>query len=357
MQTFIKYITRIVIFSGLYFLYSFYDPSLSSSFILPNTRDKIAYVSFIAFCILMWKLGALIYTVLDKKYLQKISLPKRTPLLILVFFFYGIFVSLSHSSIYYILDFIVFKQNYEWPGGIPFIMYEMNFGTFQFYLILIVIQGYIYYYRNLQEEKILNEQLKKENIQSKYEVLKNQIDPHFFFNSLSVLTTLVYKDADLSAEYVTQLSKMYRYMLDKDNNSLVELEKELKFLDSYIFLMNIRFKDRISFKIELSEASKTNSYIPPNTLQMLVENAIKHNKFSSENPLNISISEDENNFIITNNLDSKVNIGESSGIGLENIKLRYELLANKKIEINKDKDSFTVVLPKYNLSDYEGIDI
>lgn len=357
MKILLKYLFRIVAISALYHLNTFFDPSFETSFLLPGTREKVGFLGFNIYGLLIWRLGEIVFNAFEKRWFSKISPGKRTPYLVLLFFFYGIFVSLSFVASYYIVDFMFFYNGGEWPGGIPFFMVEFNLGVFQYYLMLMIPLGYQYYHRNLQKERILNEQLKKENIQSKYEVLKNQIDPHFFFNSLSVLTTLVYKDADESAEYVTQLSKLYRYMLDKNNSSLVELEKELKFLDSYIYLMKIRFKERLSFSINISDTTKTNSYIPPNTLQLLVENAIKHNKFSSEKPLNIEISESHENIRVSNNLDNRMQIAESSGIGLENIKLRYELLGGKHIQIQESPNQFIVTLPKFNITDYENIDI
>jgi LytS/YehU family sensor histidine kinase len=201
------------------------------------------------------------------------------------------------------------------------------------------------------------ERMNRENIQSKHLALNSQIDPHFFFNSLSVLSSLVYKDPDKSVEYINQLSKVYRNILDESNENIVPLENELKLLDSYIFLMKIRFGSNISFAIEISDKGRKNAYIPPNTLQLLVENAIKHNKCSSEEPLFISISEDQQCIHIKNNVNRRTLIDESSGIGLENIKHRFELLGGKKIVVNKHEHTFTVTLPKYNKGDYESINI
>ncbi len=194
-----------------------------------------------------------------------------------------------------------------------------------------------------------------ENVQSKYEVLKTQIDPHFFFNSLSVLTGLVYKDAKLAVKYIAQLSKVYRNVLDKNVESLVTIENELQLLESYIFLIKIRFGENISFNINLSSSSKTNVYIPPNTLQLLIENSIKHNKCSKEEPLLISISENESHIIVKNNLNTRNLNSENAGIGLENIRNRFKLLKGKKIVVNKIRDEFEVILPKYKLKDYASI--
>lgn len=197
------------------------------------------------------------------------------------------------------------------------------------------------------------EQMKNETIQSKHKALSRQIDPHFFFNSLSVLTSLIYKDADKSAEYVNQLSKVYRTILDKSDENLVLLDNELKLQDSYIYLMKIRFGDNISITIDITDESRKNTLIPPNTLQLLVENAIKHNKCSTKEPLFISISEDAKNIYIKNNINRRAQVDESSGIGLENIRNRFLLLKGKEIETSENDNTFTVKLPKYTWKDFE----
>lgn len=197
----------------------------------------------------------------------------------------------------------------------------------------------------------------QESIRFKYEALKTQIDPHFFFNSLSVLSGLIYKDVKLAAKYVSQLSKVYRNVLDKNVESLVTLANELQLLESYMFLINIRFGDNITIKIDLSAKSREGTFIPPNTLQLLMENAIKHNKCSKEEPLIITIAENESSIIVKNNLNERALLNESSGIGLENIKSRFNLLKDKKITINNNGEYFEVILPKYNAKDYASINI
>lgn len=356
LRTVAKYFIRILVISLVQFAFTIYDPSVTAGFPVTE-RDKWFLMLFILFGLIMWYLGELLYTFVNKRYFHRNSLRRRNFNLAIIFLLYGVIISVAYSSLYYLIDIVILGYDYPWPGKIVPLHLGMNIGIFQPYFILLVIFAYIHYYKDLKEERILTEQLKKENIQSKYEVLKNQIDPHFFFNSLSVLSTLVYKDADLSSEYVTQLSKMYRYILDKGKNSLVRLDEELSFLESYLFLMKIRFDKSINFRLEFLESSKEKIYLPPNTLQMLAENAIKHNKFSSDKPLRITISEEGETIVVQNNFSKKKLLEGSSGIGLENIKLRYELLGGKKVEISSNEEFFTVVLPVYNSKEYESIDI
>jgi LytS/YehU family sensor histidine kinase len=228
---------------------------------------------------------------------------------------------------------------------------------FILYLIILGFNSFIYYFKSWQDAELNAERLQKENIRSQYEALKHQIEPHFFFNSLSVLTSLVYKDADLSASYIAQLSKMYRYILDGKDQTVVPLEQELEFLNAYVFLMTMRHNDSIRFIIEISDESRKYTFIPKTSLQLLAENAIKHNRFSKEKPLLVRISEEDNYVRVLNNLDRRELIEGSSGIGLENIRKRYELISEKAIEIQETSLTFCVKLPKLKKSELKTIDL
>lgn len=174
--------------------------------------------------------------------------------------------------------------------------------------------------------------------QMQFESLKSQVDPHFLFNSLNVLTNLIYEDQEKAARFVKQLSEVYRYVLDTQSKEVVLLSDELKFLRSYLFLQQIRFGDKLKVDIDLPE----NKRIAPLVLQMLVENAIKHNIM----PLSIKIFE-ENGFIRVENTLRKKNVlpGDSKGIGLDNIRRRYSFLSNQPVEVSNTGDSFIVKLP------------
>lgn len=185
----------------------------------------------------------------------------------------------------------------------------------------------------------------RENLQARYDVLRNQIDPHFFFNSLSVLTNLVYKDPDLAAEYITQLAKCYRYILDKKFENLVPIETELGFLESYIFLIRIRHQQSIEFTIDIAEDLKQSGMVPPASLQMLVENAVKHNRFSANLPLYVSIRDDAGYLVVTNTLRKRSMVHPSTGVGLDNISKRYELTSDKQVQIAETAESFIVKIP------------
>ena len=187
------------------------------------------------------------------------------------------------------------------------------------------------------------EKLKRENVTARYESLKNQVNPHFLFNSFNALTNLVYENQDLAAKFIKQLSEVYRYVLDTRDRELVTKEEELKFLESYLFLQKIRFGDNLQIAIQL-DAVKT--YFPPLVLQMLIENAIKHNIVAAEQPLSIKIYESDNYIVIENKLQhKKVLSEESAGVGLSNICLRYEFLSDQKVVVEALPDKFIVRLP------------
>ena len=187
------------------------------------------------------------------------------------------------------------------------------------------------------------EKAKQESIRANYESLKNQVNPHFLFNSLNALTSLVYEDQDKAAKFIKQLSEVYRYVLDSRNKEVVSLDEELRFLDSSLFLQQIRFGDKLKIENEL-KPMKGN--IPPLAIQMLVENAIKHNEVSQEHPLVVTLHADGSNLFISNNLQlrSKL-ISDSVGVGLDNIKKRFEFLSDRPIVIEKDEKNFVVRLP------------
>lgn len=189
------------------------------------------------------------------------------------------------------------------------------------------------------------ERLKKEQIATRYEVLQAQVNPHFLFNSLNVLTTLVHKDANEAERFVRQLSSVYRYVLASRESDTVLLSEEIEHLEAYLYLMKIRFGEALLTHIDCKNAPET-AKIVPLCLQMLVENAIKHNEISRSYPLSISIICSENNTIsVKNNVQKRRILPDSTGFGLENITARYGFLSDKKVTINEREQFFEVVLP------------
>ncbi|MCB0804678.1 MAG: histidine kinase [Bacteroidales bacterium] len=191
--------------------------------------------------------------------------------------------------------------------------------------------------------------LQEENIISQFETLKSQVNPHFLFNSLNVLSSLIFIDQDKAAKFVRQLSKVYRYVLDHKDMDTIVLREELPFIESYIFLLKTRFDQNLQVKIEIPE-EKMDHKVAPMVIQLLVENAIKHNVISRLKPLSVSITatSEDDYLTVSNNLQLKSSTERSSRIGLSNIRKRYDYLSGKKVDIIHDENHFTVKIPLLN---------
>ncbi len=190
------------------------------------------------------------------------------------------------------------------------------------------------------------ERYQKESMTATYESLKSQVNPHFLFNSLNALTNLVYEDQDKAVKFIKQLSEVYRYVLDTRDKELVPIGDELRFLESYTYLQNIRFGNKLIIDNTLSSVQ---SMVAPLSLQMLVENAVKHNEISHDKPLTIRLYVDQQFLVVENTLQRKINSGEeSSGLGLDNIVKRYKFLSDQPVQISAGADLFVVKIPIIN---------
>jgi two-component system, LytTR family, sensor kinase len=199
----------------------------------------------------------------------------------------------------------------------------------------------------MRDMEIQAEQLMKENALAQFEALKNQVSPHFLFNSLSILSSLVHVDANLSEKFIGQLAKAYRYILEQKDNDTVSLKTELDFLQSYAFLLKIRFENKFDVKILITDQEAERYRIAPLTLQLLIENCVKHNRMSQKEPLIVTISVKDNYLVVINPIRSRSEFERitSTGIGLANIKNRYHLLTKSPVQIVQDEESFTVKIP------------
>ncbi|PWH84544.1 histidine kinase [Algibacter marinivivus] len=211
-------------------------------------------------------------------------------------------------------------------------------------LTIVVIFHVIYFYNRYQQNKIKEQKVIAGTASAKFDALKNQLDPHFLFNSLNVLTSLIEENPDNAQKFTTSLSKVYRYVLEQKNKELVTVDEELQFAKTYMSLLKMRFEDSIVFTMPES-ASNPESKVVPLSLQLLLENAVKHNMVTSSKPLHIRIYEDQGDLVVENNLQPKQIVKKSSGVGLSNIKQRYDLLTNKKVNIHKEANRFAVAIP------------
>ncbi|MHC5354960.1 sensor histidine kinase [Myroides sp. LJL115] len=195
------------------------------------------------------------------------------------------------------------------------------------------------------ELRIKTEKLERIASQAELESLKMQLDPHFLFNNFSTLSELVIEDQNLAAKFLEHLSLVYRYMLSNVRKNVVSLEEELSFVDSYFYLIKERMGSKVILKVDISDKVAEQFYIAPIALQLLVENAVKHNKASKEIPLIIEIFIQDNGVVVRNNIRELAAILPSPKVGLQNIIDRYRLLSEINVVIQKDADYFSVWLP------------
>lgn len=210
-----------------------------------------------------------------------------------------------------------------------------------------VIVFNLFYFSLTQKQALSNNinQLKKELITAQYQSLKSQLSPHFLFNSLNTLTTLIYDDKDLASDFVSRLASCYRYLLDHQDDDLVSLHKELTFLDSFIFMMTVRHHKALKINLKIDDDFK-NLKIPTLSLQMLLENALKHNIYSPQKPLTIDIFSNSNKSItIKNNLQIRNLKEETTCLGIKNIEKRYALYTLKKVEIINTESLYSITIP------------
>ena len=211
-------------------------------------------------------------------------------------------------------------------------------------LTIVIIFHLAYFYNKYQQNKIKEQKVIAGTASAKFDALKNQLDPHFLFNSLNVLTSLIEENPENAQKFTTSLSKVYRYVLEQKNKELVTVNEELEFAKIYMSLLKMRFEDSIVFNMP-PQASNPESKVVPLSLQLLLENAVKHNMVTSSKPLHIKIYETAGNLVVENNLQPKQIVKKSSGVGLNNIMQRYDLLTNKKVLINKEASRFAVSIP------------
>ena len=202
--------------------------------------------------------------------------------------------------------------------------------------------------QRIRQLQVQAERLEKEAVRSQFDALKNQVNPHFLFNSLSILSSLVEVDAGLAVQFINRLSKAYRYILEQRDNEQVPLRTELDFIAAYTFLLTIRFEDKLFVTIDVPEADRDRFAIAPLTLQLLVENAVKHNRLSEEEPLRVNITLEGDWLSVSNPLQPRPDREPSTGLGLENITNRYRLLSDRPVRVGEEDGEFVVRLPLLN---------
>ena len=242
---------------------------------------------------------------------------------------------------------IVIKMGFEGRDWVEFIEGERAAFYIIALLVTVVVSVFFhaaYMYRRIQDKKVKEQKIIAGTASAKFDALKNQLDPHFLFNSLNVLTSLIEEDADQAQRFTTSLSKVYRYVLEQKNKEVVSIDEELQFARTYVRLLKMRFEDSIVLDIP-ETTSNPEAKIVPLSLQLLLENAVKHNVVTSSRPLYIKVYEEDGNLVVSNNIQEKQVVKKSSGVGLRNIQQRYQLLTDRKVRIEKTNQEFSVYLP------------
>jgi sensor histidine kinase YesM len=220
----------------------------------------------------------------------------------------------------------------------------ITFGQALMFQYRLTRRDVVYLGKEVNEAKNRILEIKQENLQARFSALKNQIDPHFLFNTLGTLMSLIEKDRDVAVSYVEELAGVYRYILQTKDDELIALGEELDFIRSYLFLIKKRFGENISIAITIKDDFLKDK-VPPLSLQLLIENAVKHNVISKKRPLQIKVFRENDHITVRNNLQEKAILQGATGIGLINLQKRYEFITKEKPKIFSDEHYFTVKIP------------
>lgn len=257
-----------------------------------------------------------------------------------------VFTLLSNNILGYLLDGICGLRE---PGGYPGhtfgdIILNSNAAALFCTVTVTAIYETNYFMSELKKSVEEREMLKRESLHAQLNALKTQVNPHFLFNNLNTLCSIIPEDPRTAVTFVQQLSKVYRHILEVQDEQSIPLKDELDVMRAYAFLLQTRFGDNLDITINVPE-EKLNKKIMPLSLQILMENAIKHNIVSSDKPLKVNVYAENGKLVVSNNLQKKNQVNESTGIGLDNIRNRCRLLGNGNVEVTENGSNFTVSIP------------
>jgi len=311
---------------------------LGSPFVV-DLNLGIQFLWCMLYTIVLYGVNLSVYLFFDKKYGKEVYRISRLTL----GFVSSVIVTLSAVFLLRIVKEVIIEG-----GAFATFLNEENPKNYIIpFIITVVVSLFFisfYSFKALQDKKIKQQKIIAGTANAKYESLKSQLDPHFLFNSLNVLVSLIEEDTDKAQKFTTSLSKVYRYVLEQKDKDLVSLEEELTFAKTYMSLLKMRFENAIDCRIP-EKVNNPEAKIVPLSLQILLENCVKHNIVSEQKPLRINIVESINTLTVTNNFQEKKSLNKSSGIGLKNIIERYQILSTRTISINQSKSEFKVELP------------
>ncbi|TDI70593.1 MAG: histidine kinase [Bacteroidetes bacterium] len=336
---FIKEIGKAFFIGSVIFIIIGLIKYFNGNVITDGKRLLIEFIHNQMYAVFIYMGNSYFFTYLRKKYPGKLFTSKN-----LGIGFIGA-IAVTILSIFFAR--IIIEMVIDGEGFVEFLEGE----SIQFYFVAFVISivvtfifYLVYYYRFTQERKVKEQKILAGTASAQFDALKNQLDPHFLFNSLNVLTSLIEENTEAATRFTIALSKVYRYVLEQKNKELVTIEEELKFARIYMSLIKMRFEDSIVFTTP-EHISNPEAKVVPLSLQLLLENAVKHNQVTPSRKLHISIQEKDGNLIIKNNVQPKNVVKGSSGVGLQNIRKRYHLLTDRPVAIQQNEKEFVVSIP------------
>lgn len=266
---------------------------------------------------------------------------KQIILKLLKFYLLVLVIAIGFLFITIMFNMFIGNQNFSYVLEHFFLKEFVNFLIS--WLIGISFGSLIFFYNEWNNALKREQKLREEKLIFQYETLKNQVNPHFLFNSLNTLSSLVSKDAGLSEKFISKFSSIYRYILENRDKDSVSLSREVDFVKDYFFLQKIRDNGKIILDIDIEELDSFE--ILPISLQLLIENALKHNAATKDNPLSINVSLENDFLVVKNALEPKMRLEPSSKIGLKNLGERVKLAMNKEISVESSNGLFIVKMP------------
>ncbi len=256
--------------------------------------------------------------------------------------FMFLFTIVFNNLLGYISNHYIFNYGFE-SSGIDMLI-STNAASIFCTIMIIAIYESVYFMNELRASVEESENLKRESLSAQLNALRSQVNPHFLFNNLNTLSSLIPENPKHAVDFVQQLSKVYRHILEVKDEKSILLKDELELLKAYTFLLKTRFDKNLDVSINIP-AEKLQKRIVPLSLQILMENAIKHNIVSADKPLHIDISTLNGSLVVSNNLQMKNQVNECTGIGLDNIRNRYKLISERPVNVTTNNNNFTVSIP------------
>lgn len=297
----------------------------------------ISYAWAIAICVSQWLGNSYIYGLLDKRYSWQDHLVKRA-------IFGSLAIIIYSATAYVVVQVIMIKLVHgTLPENPIFWMLRTSYIAIFISFIVSLIFVAVGFFQNWKKSLVDAEKFKAEMLMYKYEALQNQINPHFLFNSFNVLSDLVYEDQKKAVDFIRQLSQLFRYVLDSRDKELVAIREELEFIEAYSYLLQTRFEDKLSISLDFE--AREHEMIVPMTLQLLIENCVKHNEISASQPLHVQILRKGQYIRVENQLQAKSGGTDSIKTGLSNIRQQFRYFTDKEILISQSEHSFAVEVP------------